>query len=45
MKSPPVQYTDNEARQLTEGFIEREAARRAAEAPVEVPDGSGVSGG
>jgi myo-inositol-1-phosphate synthase len=42
MKSPPVQYTDNEARQLTESFIEREAARRAAEAPVEVPDGSGV---
>jgi myo-inositol-1-phosphate synthase len=42
MKSPPVQYTDNEARQLTESFIEREAARRAAEAPVEVPDGTGV---
>ncbi len=38
MKSPPVQYTDNEARQLTETFIEREAARRAAESPVEVPE-------
>jgi len=37
MKSPPVQHTDNEARQLTETFIEREAARREAEAPVEVP--------
>ncbi len=37
MKSPPVQYTDNEARQLTETFIEREAARRQAESPVEVP--------
>ena len=44
MKSPPVQYTDNEARQLTESFIERETARRAAEAPVEMPDGSGVPG-
>ena len=40
MKSPPVQYTDNEARQLTESFIEREAARRQAESPVEVPDRS-----
>ncbi|MBO0706800.1 MAG: inositol-3-phosphate synthase [Candidatus Dormibacteraeota bacterium] len=37
MKSPPVQYTDNEARQLTESFITREAARRQAESPVEVP--------
>jgi myo-inositol-1-phosphate synthase len=44
MKSPPAQYTDNEARQLTESFIERETARRAAEALVEMPDGSGVPG-
>ncbi|MGH7922265.1 MAG: inositol-3-phosphate synthase [Candidatus Dormibacteraceae bacterium] len=32
MKSPPVQYTDNEARQLTETFIERESNRRSVEA-------------
>jgi myo-inositol-1-phosphate synthase len=44
MKSPPAQYTDNEARQLTESFIERETARRASEALVEMPDGSGVPG-
>ncbi|MFZ0216129.1 MAG: inositol-3-phosphate synthase [Candidatus Dormiibacterota bacterium] len=30
MKSPPLQYTDNEARELTERYIAEEGAKRAA---------------
>jgi myo-inositol-1-phosphate synthase len=38
MKSPPVQYTDDTARNMTDAFIAGEAVDRGVEVVVEVAD-------
>jgi hypothetical protein len=37
MKSPPLQYTDNQARELTERYIAEQSAERRAADPAATP--------